>query len=742
MTRLVPLLLALTALALPHSARAADSDEEVKKVLGKVDSYKEAFKKAQDLDLTQAVTVSNLELPFDSMKLTLQQGSLFPRQTIEGKVFGVVWIGTGRMAFTPPDRLEGDELARYTESRALDLPIDQALFIFDTDLWDQIKAKGTAGAVDKKVSTAAEKVWKTRREALSNMYGNDEFSDLGMWITETLARGTPTGFTLIDMHTEGVKKGKDWISYGHHPAWREEVVLMRLWPYPLNPDRWYGESICSFQDAAGRAASSREQAYENKQPVDMKNYVSDFSIYRDANDDKINLKAKVTAEFVSQRDNLGLVRLLLINENGGDLTVRGVTLGDKTPLPFLHQNDEILVELPKPLAKGEKGTLTFHYSGPIIDAIVQPKPQATIEQQNAASGDDKAALSLVSYGLLNTYPWFPQTPGTSDRYTWDWTVRTQQPLEAAVSGTTMDEKVEGGMKVLHVVETVSSVLPAIIIGRYTVASDSVQLPDGRTVGLRVYSHPGTQSVGAKDLLQQAKECLLVYTQYFGPYPYTELDLAQMAYGVGFAQAPAGLVQMTGEVYLSKTFLATFYRYRDPQLSDYFIPHEVAHQWWGHRVGWATYRDQWMSETLAEFSAALFMEVSRGAKGYTDRRNTWEMEGGFKPQKTGPLWLGGRNDERYQMTVYRRGPLLMDKLLKDLGREKTMLALRAIADAVNNNAASTEDLQKAFESATGLGFEDFFRLYVKDNVDLNATPEDIAAILAGKPLPSATQKGGK
>jgi aminopeptidase N len=37
------------------------------------------------------------------------------------------------------------------------------------------------------------------------------------------------------------------------------------------------------------------------------------------------------------------------------------------------------------------------------------------------------------------------------------------------------------------------------------------------------------------------------------------------------------------------------------------PHEVAHQWWGHTVGWDSYRDQWMSEGFAELSASIFIQ---------------------------------------------------------------------------------------------------------------------------------------
>ena len=43
------------------------------------------------------------------------------------------------------------------------------------------------------------------------------------------------------------------------------------------------------------------------------------------------------------------------------------------------------------------------------------------------------------------------------------------------------------------------------------------------------------------------------------------------------------------------------------------PHEVAHQWWGHAVGWASCHDQWLSEGFAEFSAGFSAERGTGRK---------------------------------------------------------------------------------------------------------------------------------
>ena len=43
-------------------------------------------------------------------------------------------------------------------------------------------------------------------------------------------------------------------------------------------------------------------------------------------------------------------------------------------------------------------------------------------------------------------------------------------------------------------------------------------------------------------------------------------------------------------------------------SERFHAHEVAHLWWGHRVAWSGYRDQWLSEGLSNYLALLFLEA--------------------------------------------------------------------------------------------------------------------------------------
>jgi len=88
-----------------------------------------------------------------------------------------------------------------------------------------------------------------------------------------------------------------------------------------------------------------------------------------------------------------------------------------------------------------------------------------------------------------------------------------------------------------------------------------------------------------------------FQQLFGsPLQVDRLDASMIAAGHG--QAFEGLLHLSD-------FSAVDFSDTVPM----FRAHEVAHQWWGHQVGWKTYRDQWLSEGFAEYSAMLFIQAS-------------------------------------------------------------------------------------------------------------------------------------
>jgi len=105
------------------------------------------------------------------------------------------------------------------------------------------------------------------------------------------------------------------------------------------------------------------------------------------------------------------------------------------------------------------------------------------------------------------------------------------------------------------------------------------------------------------------------------------------------------------------------------------PHEVAHQWFGHAVGWASYHDQWLSEGFAEFAAALFLQQAMGPKWQKDYIDFWQRQHdrlmeknnfGVSPNDAGPLWLGNRlispkSAQAYQGVTYAKGAFVLSML---------------------------------------------------------------------------------
>ena len=43
--------------------------------------------------------------------------------------------------------------------------------------------------------------------------------------------------------------------------------------------------------------------------------------------------------------------------------------------------------------------------------------------------------------------------------------------------------------------------------------------------------------------------------------------------------------------------------------DFFLAHELAHQWWGQAVGWKNFHEQWLSEGFAQYFAALYAQAA-------------------------------------------------------------------------------------------------------------------------------------
>jgi hypothetical protein len=157
---------------------------------------------------------------------------------------------------------------------------------------------------------------------------------------------------------------------------------------------------------------------------------------------------------------------------------------------------------------------------------------------------------------------------------------------------------------------------------------------------------------------EAQVAVGLYTDLFGPLPYGRIAMTQQPY-FGFGQAWPMLVYMPLIAYLDSTFKHQL----GIDASDSFFkivgPHEVAHQWWGHIIGWKSYRDQWMSEGFSDFSASMFAQMvyknDLFIQFWKEQRELMlaKNENGKRPADVGGVYMGYRLNTARTGDVTRR-----------------------------------------------------------------------------------------
>lgn len=673
------------------------------------------------LDEQRVYHVRGASLDRPNLHVAFDDGTLAFTEDICGRVTGALFEGEGEVLLRPPNSVERESLALFTGTAILEEQFTSGYLRFNDD---------TASALQPFLSPAQDsteflKTWNEASRGLAEPDALRLLLDFSHFLPIPGGMEPAREFPrLLHAHLLGKTLGGFelyWDAATSEPLWAGQVRVtegLRFF------DIW-----TSFIPKVGAAGKAPE-------PLAGEATITSFRI-RAAVQPPTLLRASTALNVHIHRGG----QRMLIFELSRYLKIDGIQQEGR-PLEFLQNqaldgtqlrrkgNDLVAVIFPTPLRAGDELNLRFSYEGEVLS---------------------EAGRGLLYVGERGTwYPSFGLGPAEFDlefEFPADWTLVATGKSVPPDPG---HETVSPGSQVAHWISERPIAVAGFNLGKYTRAeakSGSIVVQAYGTSGVErsfpkapaqviepqpafprpvlpfpmvVTPSPPSPARNVQAVADKAANAIESFSQWFGPYPYGSLSLTQMPGEM--SQGWPGLVFLSSYAFLSPREQADLHL--DPVnalLSSQVLVHETAHQWWGDLVLWKSYRDQWIVEGLANYSALLVLEQQNPAQ-FRQAMERYRSDllsknkDGELMRTAGPVTLGQRLvsshfPDGYEAISYERGTWLFHMLrcmLRDAeaashsrnGRtdpqEPFFRALRRLRDRYAGKSVSTRELVQVFE----------------------------------------------
>ncbi len=633
------------------------------------------------IDVNAVYRVRELSLTREDVRFYFSEGMLALLEPIAvpgkpGLVTGAIFVGEGETLVMPPDNSEKRNLAHFVGTPVLNEKFTAAFLRFGDDTSAQLAA-GIKEHTVKGGLTAAEFIeeWGPVVQNLDLLYDLRLLND---FLTPENA-----AHPFFAAHLFGQKIGAFDISVD--PLATEQVSVAQV--------NWKDGRRCTDLWLSFLSASARKtKAADSLDPILLRNYRIDAAI-----DTERQLDVKASVDFDAILSGARMITFQLsrfLKVSSAELA--GASAG--TPLTVYQtegeseqrSNDVITILMPAPLERGKHYTISFRYSGGVIA---------------------DAGHGVLYVGARGN--WYPQRGYRAALY--DLTFRFPRKLSLVATGERLEQREEGEIRISHWKSKDPIRVAGFNIGEYEEAH--AKTTDGATV--TVYANreletdlqrrtapapieplttvPNPNRRGMQNALplppaptpqptdmaaKMARDLAQVvdyFAHNFGPLPFAQLNVSPIP-GT-FGQGWPGLIYLSTSAYLSPNDFTA----KSSNAELFYRPllpvHEVAHQWWGHVVIPATYRDEWIMEALASYSAMMWMEQKdHGNPRYVHqalglyRQNLLQKQssGDEVVDSIGPLSLGYRLNNSHTPSgsspiFYNKGPWVIH-MLRQLMRD--------------------------------------------------------------------------
>jgi len=396
--------------------------------------------------------------------------------------------------------------------------------------------------------------------------------------------------------------------------------------------------------------------------------------------DRRSISGESQVSFRSQRDALAEVRF-----SANSLTVdRAAMRGE--PVRVSRASEEIVMTLPRPLARGQTATLTIAFHGVPARGLVfgaksvytsyftcdwmfcvqdRPGDKATIDLTIVVP----KGMTSVGVGARGSVAPAAAGPGGFEAHT----SRETRPYSSYVYGFAAGDfhvvsERQGNAELVYLSETAPPErLRALFAStgamvRFFEEKAGVGLPHERYVQVHA---PGTAA-------QEADAFSVIGDDMVSPI----LD--------------------------------------DPQ-EDWVIAHELAHQWWGNLVTCADWNEFWLNEGITTFMVAAWKEHRWGRASYEREMELarQRVEAAAKAGTSVPLTSPGPfpSLSARRAIAYSKGALFMDRLRREIGEQQFWAGLRSFTRTYAGTTVVSRDFQRTFERASGRDLASLFDAWV-------------------------------
>jgi Peptidase family M1 domain len=676
------------------------------------------------LDPSRIYHIRDAAIDRPHLSLTFDRGTLAFTEDICGRITGAFFAGDGEVLLQPPNRVERSSLSLFTGMAILEDQFTAAYLRFNDDTAQRLQpflspATNTDGFLSQ---------WGDMARGLADYDALRLLLDFSHFLPSRSTREPQRKFPpTLHAHLLSERLGGYevfWDGSNTEPLWAGQARQAEGHEFL---DIWTSFSVPAL---AGTAPQPR---------------------ISDAATTSYHIRATVHPPTLLQASTDVDVRVrnggprILLFELSRYLKVDRVELADGRPLAFIQNpaiqgtqlqrkgNDLVAVVFPADLETGQELKLHFSYAGEVLS--------------DAGNG-------LLYVGARGSwYPSFGLSPASFDmefHYPEEWTLlatgKQVHPATRQVQPDAPNDRVSrwisdrpipiAGFNLGKYVRAEAKA-GTVLVEAYSTKGVERAFPKApaeviESPGVPGHTHlrsappvvvvppPPSLVRDVQPVADKAALAVTTFSQWFGPYPYTSLALTQMPGDL--SQGWPGLVFLSSYAFLSPQeeldlHLDTVTRIENSQV----LVHETAHQWWGDLVLWKSYRDEWLTEGLANYSSMLVVDgdnpghfhlvMEKYREDLLRRNKNGDQLRDAGPVTLGPRLISSRFPDGYEAIAYERGTWLFHMLrcmLRDTETpshprtprvESDELFFRALRKAVERYAGksmSTGDLMQIFE----------------------------------------------